>query len=317
MPFPIISEYKNNKLTQSRLLLVSLGSPDTHLIDDVFSTDFQLFKATNNKSALRLCSNIMPHLILLNLPTANTNELQLCYTLKKHPETQAIPVIIITTLHSHHDETACWRAGCVDLISKPFNPITLQNRVHVHLTLTLQTAALRKLVWIDGLTGIANRRYFDERLKHEFNRAWRTQQPLTLLMIDVNFFKSYNDRYGHQTGDKYLQHIANILKNNIHRSSDFVARYGGDEFACLLPYTDEKGAYAVEKKLIAAVKYQTLNTITLNKDAAVSISIGKAVLNGTKKISSLEEFIDMADRHLYDAKDKMRKSLTTHGRTTS
>lgn len=310
MLFPIISECENSKFTQPQLLVVSIDCHDADLIHDALATDHQLFKASNNKNALRICSKIIPDLIVLNLLTTDTNRLQLCYTLKKQPETQAIPVIIVTPLRSYHDETACWNAGCVDLVSKPFNPITLKNRVHVHLTLTLQTAALQKLVWLDGLTGIANRRYFDERLKHEFSRAWRTQQPLTLLMIDINFFKYYNDRYGHQTGDRCLQHIATVLKNNVRRSSDFVARYGGDEFACILPYTGEKGAQVVEKKLITAVK-----GITFNKDPAISISIGRAVLDGTKKILSVEALIHTADRQLYNSKHKIHRSVATSQKT--
>jgi diguanylate cyclase (GGDEF)-like protein len=310
MLFPIISECKNNQLTQARLLVVNIDSHDADLIHDTLAPDHQLFKATNNKHALRTCFNMMPDLIVLNLLTTDTNGLQLCYTLKQHPKTQAIPVIIVTALRSYDDETVCWKAGCVDLVSKPFNPITLKNRVHVHITLTLQTAALQKLVWIDGLTGIANRRYFDEQLKNEFSRAWRTQQPLTLLMIDINFFKYYNDRYGHQTGDRYLQQIAAVLKNNVRRSSDFVARYGGDEFACILPYTDEKGAQVVEKKLITAVK-----SIAFNKYPAISISIGRAVLDGTKKILSVEALIYTADSQLYNSKHKIHRSVATSQKT--
>ena len=140
-----------------------------------------------------------------------------------------------------------------DFIAKPVNPVVVRARVKTHLTLKAQTDLLHSMVFIDGLTGVANRRRFDEVLQIEWHRCRRSNKPLTLLMIDIDHFKRYNDHYGHQAGDACLQQVAAGLKAGLKRAQDLVARYGGEEFVCLMPECDHPAGQTKAEELRAAV----------------------------------------------------------------
>ena len=296
----------NNR--RHRMLIVDDQPLNIRLIHHLFETEFDIFMATNGKQALNVCAHSPPDIILLDVMMPEMDGLQLCRNLKQQPETQTIPVIFITALQSAEDETACWEAGCVDFINKPINPLTLRNRVKAHLLLKLQAEFLHELAFVDGLTGIANRRCFDERLQLEFFRSQRSGQSLALLMIDVDFFKNYNDQYGHQAGDESLRQIATVLHSNLQRSTDLVARYGGEEFACLLPDTDKKGAISIAEKLLTNIQALNIENLSSEVGSVLTISIGVAIYPSTK-ISLPKLLIKAADAQLYNAKQNGRNKV--------
>jgi diguanylate cyclase (GGDEF)-like protein len=193
----------------------------------------------------------------------------------------------------------------VDFISKPINPRIVRARVKTHLTMKRQSDLLRRWVYIDGLTGVCNRRYFDEHLLSEWARALRGNAPLSVALVDVDLFKRYNDHYGHQAGDECLRRVAAVMKASLLRPTDLVARYGGEEFGLLLPDTDNAGALHVADQ----IRQRLLDAQIEHADSSVgpllTISVGVCTQppgTGGSAAALLRE----ADAQLYLAKSKGR-----------
>jgi diguanylate cyclase (GGDEF)-like protein len=290
---------------RARLLVVDDEPVFVKLIHQLFSAEHEVFMATSGEEALRIYGRSAPDLILLDVMMPGMDGLELCRQLKQLPDARAIPVIFVTGHESLDEETACWNAGGVDFVNKPFNPLTLRNRVNVHLALKFQADRLREMAFVDGLTGIANRRQFEERLGQEYRRSRRNGTSLALLMIDVDFFKPYNDRYGHQAGDECLRQVAALLRANMNRPGDLAARYGGEEFAFLLPETDAKGARVIAERLVETVRQLNLEHLDSSVAAVLTVSIGAAVLDPDSR-DSCEALITQADAQLYRAKKQGR-----------
>lgn len=173
-----------------------------------------------------------------------------------------------------------------------------------------QSAALKTMSYTDGLTGIANRRQFDERINEEYARARRSKTPLSLLMIDIDFFKLYNDNYGHQQGDKCLREVASVLADVLHRPADLVARYGGEEFAAILPDTDAKGAQFIAETMRSEIEKRAFDHQHSTIANYVSVSIGIATFS-TAQYGDVNKFMEAADRGLYEAKNSGRNRIFT------
>lgn len=167
---------------------------------------------------------------------------------------------------------------------------------------------LLKMAYIDGLTGIANRRHFDENLQIEWRRCHRSGKPLSLLMIDIDHFKAYNDRYGHLRGDECLQAVAAALRNRLDRAQDLVARFGGEEFVCLLPECDASGAKRVALALLHAVQEMAIENLDSPIADTLTISIGAAT-QLTDDASPPNALLARADANLYRAKQAGRNRV--------
>jgi len=173
--------------------------------------------------------------------------------------------------------------------------------------LEVANAKLHEMSFSDGLTGVKNRRYFDERVVEEYKRAYREQSHIALLMIDIDHFKSINDTYGHQIGDDCLITVARALKETVKRPGDAISRYGGEEFSILLPGTDIEGAGFVAEKVRKAI--ESLNFITVNQQkVTLTVSIGVAAFI-PKLRDNVENFIKKADQQLYVAKKEGRNCV--------
>jgi diguanylate cyclase (GGDEF)-like protein/PAS domain S-box-containing protein len=168
---------------------------------------------------------------------------------------------------------------------------------------------LREMAYIDGLTNIPNRRSFEESLASDIRYARRARKPLALLMIDVDYFKSYNDKYGHQAGDECLKKIAATLKLKMFRPKDIVARYGGEEFVCLLPETNEEGARRIANRLCKAIEKLNIAHSTSKAASVVTISIGFAILDPLINDISPATLTTTADTQLYQAKNEGRNRV--------
>ena len=291
-----------------KLLLVDDQPVNIQTLYQIFADDHEVFMATSGEQALALCRDKQPDLVLLDVIMPGMDGLETCQRLKEDADTADIPVIFVTSQNSPEEETHGLEVGAVDFISKPVNPAVVRARVKTQLTLKAQTDALRMLASLDGLTGVPNRRIFDERLDAEWRACRRSGSPLSLLMVDVDHFKLYNDHYGHLDGDQCLKAIASALASSVERGRDMLARFGGEEFVCLLPDTDLEGAKHIAEKLRQAVEGLAIPHVESKTAATVTVSLGVAT---TAECDALEppDLLKVADEQLYLAKQSGRNRV--------
>ena len=290
---------------KGRVLVVDDQASNIHLIHQLFSAEYQVFMATSGQQALAFCAKTPPDLILLDVAMPGMNGMEVCRILKQDHSTATIPIIFLTGLDTTDAENACWDCGADDFVSKPVNPRTLQNRVKAHLTLKYQTDLLRQQAFIDGLTGVANRRHFDAYLEKEWRSCGRSNSPLSLAILDIDHFKLYNEKYGHQQGDLCLQAIATAIAINIQREGDLFARYGGEEFCIVLPRTRLKDSIKLIQSIEGIVRELKIPHLSAIGSNIVTVSIGLASLV-PQIMQSAKELIKLADQQLYCAKDQGR-----------
>ena len=267
----------------------------------LFKDDCDVFMATSGAQTIELCHKVMPDLILLDVVMDGMDGHEVCRRLKANPLTHTIPIIFVTAQTNEADEEYGLSLGAVDFITKPVKPAIVRARVRAHLSLKMQGDVLRSIALVDGLTGVGNRRKFEEDFDASWRHCLRESAPLSLVMVDVDYFKRYNDRYGHQAGDRCLQTVAKRLTETLRRPYDTVGRYGGEEFACLLPNTPLEAATRLAMRMEEAVRALKLEHLDSGCAETVTISAGVATLLPTDD-SQPSELIDAADRQLYEAK---------------
>jgi len=269
--------------------------------------------ATSGEAALRVVRDERHDLILLDAELPGMNGFDTCCELKRMPELRDVPVIFVTAHQELELQVRGFAVGAADFIHKPVSEPILRARVATHLRLKRVTDELRHLANTDALTGLANKRAYDERLRLEWARALREHEPLCTLMVDVDHFKQFNDRYGHAAGDWCLRAVAQALQGALPRGTDFVARYGGEEFAVVLPNTTSEGGALVAQRLLQAVLAMRHPHERGVVDGIVSVSIGVACASPLDVCSGRPRAPDMpdtgpmdlmwrADRALYAAK---------------
>ncbi|MEO3679159.1 diguanylate cyclase [Rheinheimera sp. FR7-31] len=284
---------------QATILVVDDQPINIQVAYQVLGDDYQVLMATSGQQAIKICQNNKPDLILMDVVMPEQDGLNTCRQLKADRTLADIPVLFVTGLQHQTDEDACWNAGAVDFIQKPFNANTLRNRVKVHLTLKHQADLLRNMAYVDGLTGIYNRRYFDNLLQNQLAQHKRKQSPLAVLLIDIDHFKQFNDTFGHLAGDDTLRKVALAIQESCVRPGDSVARYGGEEFVVLLSDTDSQGAIVVAEKLLKNIAKLAI-THPASLTGFVSVSVGIAVAEPNDAYSG--NLLDLADQQLYAAK---------------
>lgn len=279
--FPIgpqrsIATIKQGATVNDSILLVDDDPGVIQLLGRILAGVGDLRFATNGEDALRLAQESRPDLILLDAEMKGMSGYQVLDALKARPDMADVPVIFVTGHAEQAFEVSAFEAGAADFIAKPVRAALILARVSTQLRLKRMADQLRLAASTDALTGVANRRKFDHTLEEEWQRALRGADPLSLLLIDVDHFKSYNDRYGHPKGDQALRLVAKALVHSVERTGDLVARCGGEEFGVLLPQTARVGAHHVALRMLAAVK--SLDVVHAGSATArhLTISIGIA-----------------------------------------
>jgi len=265
-------------------------------------------------------------LILLDISLPGKSGIEACREFAQHAVFCDVPVIIISGVDYLEGLDAAFAAGATDYIIKPPSHTELLARVRSALRLKTEmnqrkareadllvlnerlaemNRELERLSVTDSLTGLANRRYFNEYLHREWLREQRTKQPFSVIMIDIDHFKKYNDRYGHLEGDVCLQKVAWALQTALCRGGDLLARYGGEEFIAILPHTDEWGAADLAVAFHARIRELAIPHDTSPVASTVTISIGIASVVPNRSLSP-SRVVAMADEALYKAKQAGR-----------
>lgn len=294
--------------TEFTLLIVDDEKQNRLLLTELFGTTYKIIQAKNGVQALEKARQHRPDLILLDVLMPEMDGMGVLRELKRDDATRLIPVIFITALDSATDEENGLNLGAVDYISKPFHPPIVRVRVHNQLQLVHQRRLLEQLASLDGLTGIPNRRQFDATLLKEWHRCQRNQQPLSLIVADVDFFKKYNDALGHAAGDRVLQEVAATLRQAARRPGDLVARYGGEEFVLLLPETDATSAQALAEGLQQLLHSKAFAHPNSSLGPWLTMSMGgNTIVPSTTALDP--EFFALADAALYRAKHQGRNQV--------
>jgi diguanylate cyclase (GGDEF)-like protein len=290
------------------ILLVDDAPTNIQMLNETLKDGYHLFFATNGRDALRIASESLPDLILLDVIMPDMDGYEVCRFMKADPVLRDIPIIFITAMNQQEDEAIGLELGAVDYITKPFNPTIVRLRIRNQIELKRQRDLLTQLSHLDGLTGIPNRRSLDETLIREWRRGSRSTKPLSLMMIDIDHFKAYNDSCGHLAGDDCLWAVAQALKTPLERAADFVGRYGGEEFLGILPETDEEGALMVARELLERVASLNIPhpASPLGEKVTISIGIATATIQHEKQSTCL---LQEADNALYRAKQEGRNRI--------
>jgi diguanylate cyclase (GGDEF)-like protein len=284
-----------------RILIVDDAIENIQMLNHVLGEEHDLLFALNGEKALELAHAQGPDLILLDAVMPGMDGYEVCAALRASPGAQDIPIIFVTALATPEDETRALEAGAVDFITKPYNMAVVKARVRTHLTLKRQSDAMRELTLTDALTGVANRRSFNDALANEWRRCSRAAAPMSIIMIDIDHFKNYNDAYGHQAGDTCLKAVASAMKHCASRPPDMLARYGGEEFVILLPNVAAPGAETVAQRILQEVRMLAIPHRMSTAGDIVTVSIGAATLAPCQG-GNPESLIRSADSLLYQAK---------------
>lgn len=299
-------ELPPNKQT---ILIVDDAPANIKVLGEALKFDYHIIVATNGEKALQIAaSSKPPDLILMDIIMPGMDGYEACKKLKQEEQTRNIPVVFITAKDQEEDETHGLELGAVDYITKPFSLPIVKARVKTHLELKRHRDNLEHLSACDGLTGIPNRRRFEEMFDQEWKRSIRQSRALSLVMMDIDYFKLFNDHYGHLLGDDCLKLVAETLLVTIRRPGDFVARYGGEEFVCILPETDKEGAFTVAELFRKSIDHLKMKHEKSHISDHVTISLGVATTI-PKAEKAMKFLIEEADKALYQAKEAGRNRV--------
>lgn len=293
---------------KAKILVVDDQPINIQILYQILCVEHDIFVATSGAETLAICAEIQPDLILLDVMMPDMDGHEVCRRLKADPQLAEIPVIFVTAQNLPEEEAMCLDIGAVDFIARPVNAPVVQARVRTHLALKRQGDLLRSMALLDGLTGIANRRNFDETLVREWRDCQRHGFSLSVILIDVDHFKLFNDRYGHQQGDVCLRAVAKAINGCLGRAHDLAARYGGEEFACILPNCNLERGLLMAERLRATVQSLDLPHEASPTARMVTASVGVSCVVPQSGFNA-GQLLVMADQMLYAAKKGGRNQV--------
>lgn len=262
--------------------------------------EFDIEDTLDGAKAIQLCElDNAPDLVLIDCSSLPQRGFAICRELLANDLTLSLPVIAITNNYNSEDEIKYFDLGASDYITYSVNHTAIRSRLRTHLRLRRTSILLEKLVKVDPLTKIPNRREFDRIYEQEWQRAVRNQNSISVLMIDVDNFKLFNENYGHQAGDEALKVVAKCLEESLFRAGDSVFRYGGEEFVVILPQQDDISAMTVAQRIKDSLKSVTLTL--LPSEETITLSQGICSLIPERNCNPLE-LVKLADTALNQAK---------------
>lgn len=298
-----------------RILVVDDEKFNRTVLTDLLKEEYTVVLAKDGKQGLdKAHSEHPPNLIILDIMMPGMDGYTACKRLKESPLTRDIPVVFITARQDAEDERHGLSVGAIDYISKPFSPAIVLARVHNHLALAnarqklaeahamlaIKNKELEGLATCDSLTGVSNRFALDKAMNFELKKAGRYERPLSLIIMDVDHFKTVNDNYGHPVGDQVLKQMAALIRDSV-RESDIPGRWGGEEFLVICPETDGTGARVLAENLRKRIENNAFPV-----PDKITVSLGCATLAAE---DSVENLIKRADKRLYKAKETGRNRV--------
>lgn len=336
-----------NNPCKGNILIVDDTPDNLRVLSSILTKHgYYLRKALNGEMAITAAHALIPDLILLDINMPFMNGYEVCTALKQSEKTRKIPIIFISVLDNVLDKVKAFQVGGIDYITKPFqleeviarietqlkiqrlqdqlqeknrlleerNFLLLreiENRKKAENALKKANLKLQKLACIDGLTKVSNRRKFDNYLKQQWDQLGRENHPLSLILCDIDYFKPYNDTYGHPAGDECLKQVAKAICQAAKRPADLVARYGGEEFAIILPHTTCNGALSVARNIQREIQQLNIKHSTSDVCDIITISLGICTMIPTREHSQ-DSLILSADKALYQAKQTGRNCYCTY-----
>ncbi|WP_367619006.1 diguanylate cyclase [Pelotalea chapellei] len=311
-------------MAKRKILIIDDTPANIQVINQILQDHYRIYFAVSGSDGLNVAQRELPDLILLDIMMPEMDGYEVCAALKSNEATSRIPVIFITAITSIEDEARGLEAGAIDYITKPISPPVLKIRIKNHLELkhysdklmlltkelTLKNQQLEVLARQDSLTGLANRRWFNEAMCDEVRRAQRSGETLSLLMVDLDCFKNYNDHYGHLAGDECLRLVGRTLLASFKRAGDLPVRYGGEEFVVILPNTKATQSLKLAENLRRKVAHLAIPHSCSEVASHVTCSVGVVTAQASESRSA-DWFTFHADKALYQAKDAGRNRVVS------
>ena len=291
------------------IMVVDDEIANIELIAAVLEEDYEIVFARSGEQAIDVARKFVPDLILLDVVMPGLDGYETCRRIKQDPGLADVPVIFTTGRDAVEDEVRGLAAGAIDYVTKPVQPVALRRRVSNHIGLKQKRDRLASLALIDPLTGLGNRRMFEDLLKDEVARLTPLGGWLSVILVDIDFFKQFNDMYGHPAGDRCLAQVAGRLSAAMRRGGDRCTRYGGEEFVCILPGADSMGAMQVARQMLHEVEALAIPHAGSRVAEVVTISSG-VVSRRCESGLPVSFWVETADKLLYESKRLGRNRIT-------
>jgi diguanylate cyclase (GGDEF)-like protein len=296
---------------RATILIVDDERTNIQILDNALGNEYNILAAMSGEQAIAVAVESLPCLILLDIILPDISGYDVCKALKSNKLTKHIPVIFVTAQSLPEDELKGLELGAIDYFRKPFLVPLIKVRIRNQIELVQKTAVLEQLAWIDGLTGISNRRAFDKRYFEACKYAIRNKRSICLIILDIDFFKQYNDHYGHAQGDVVLQQVARAIAQVASRPLDLVARYGGEEFVILLTDSSEKEGALLAEKVREKIEALAIPHIKSKIHRALTISVGVTSSSNDGCSFDTKALLETADACLYEAKAMGRNMVVS------
>ncbi|WP_313333895.1 diguanylate cyclase [Sphingobium yanoikuyae] len=296
-------------MNKATILIVDDDISNIEIMNAVLEDDYEVCFATSGQQALDAARASHPDLVLLDVLMPDIDGFEVCRQLKGDPLLADIPVIFTTGLGDTEDEMRGLSLGAIDYVTKPIQPAILRARVSNHVELKRLRDQLANMAVTDALTGLSNRRQMERLMLTETARLARTGEWLSVIMLDIDFFKQFNDTYGHPAGDRCIMMVAAALTRAVKRATDLSARYGGEEFACLLPGADPAGAELVAQEIRLQIQSLNIPHELSRVSPFITVSIGVASAHCRPDMAP-DQWIIEADRQLYASKQHGRDRIS-------
>lgn len=292
-----------------KVMIVDDEISNIELMGAMLEDEYEIIFARSGEKALDIARRSPPDLILLDVVMPGLDGYETCRRIKQDPALANVPIIFTTGLDSIECEIQGLAAGAIDYVTKPVQPVALRRRVSNHVDLKQMRDQLENLAMVDQLTGLGNRRMLETLLTEEMTRLVRGAENLSIILVDIDFFKQFNDIYGHLDGDRCIRKVAGALGGAMRRSGDLCVRYGGEEFACVLPRTDLSGA--MHRAELLRQRVEELAILHGGSSCASFITISAGVASQRCRPGmSMNEWFENADRQLYASKSGGRNRIS-------